>query len=247
MNIQNNNYNISPALSFKSCVKGNSVTDILRTDMDWNSFINILARKYKNTPKVEMRVIGCADCSEAFQTSMLLIHKMGKKAAEKFFPIKAWDIDSKILQNPRNGIIMVTQSDIARLEKYMGKDYLKYISIDKIFKKDPETGMVACKGKIKPILKDTVEIAQKDFTKSVSHIPGENSVIMSRNIWPYLPENKWSSLAKSIFDKLGRNSMMVVGEFELGSGFNRLFLDKGFEVFQWLGNSPCYIKPKKAC
>lgn len=245
MNIQNKpqiyNYQATPA--FKSSVTGECITDILRPDLDWKSFINMLVKKYKHTGKINIIVGGCADGSEAFQTAMLLIRKLGKKESQKFFPIKAWDINAKILQNPKEGIIKVTKQDLARLEKFMGKDYLEYVRLDNKFKIDPESGIEYCTGRIKSILKDTVLFEHKDFTKNISRIPKDNTVLMSRNIWPYFPDGSQPKLAKELFNRLGDNSLFIAGEFELGSGLNPVFLDTGFNVTEWLGYSPCYTKP----
>lgn len=228
--------------SFKSSLRGDCITDILRPDMDWKAFVNMLVKKYKKAEKVNIYVGGCADGSEAYQTAMLLIRKLGKKEAQKFFPIKAWDIDAKILQNPKDGVIKVTKKDIERLEKYTGKDYLEYIHLNNKFVTDAESGIAVCTGKIKSILKDTVIFEKRDFTKNIPNIQRNNSVLMCRNVWPYFSEKEQPKLAQALFDRLGDNSMFIAGEYELGSGLNHLFLDKGFEVFDWLGISPCYVK-----
>lgn len=193
-----------------------------RADLDWPNDIDKEITKYRDVDTVHSYIFGCSGGEEAFSKAMLLIKKFeegakkfGKGGVEKFFPIRAFDIDPKILENPAQGILKLTKSDIRRIKDIMGNNYPRFIELDNEFKYDRELNDVVCTGRIKPILQDKIIFEQGDIRKYIASIPKrDNTVVMCRNFWPYLSEVEQEKLAKDLYEKLGDNSIVIIGEYD---------------------------------
>lgn len=218
-------------------------SEFFRDDLKWDVLGDTLIDKYAKFDKANLSCYACSEGAEPFSIAMILIEKMGKDAAKKFFPILASDIDPKILENPKAGIIKLSQNDIENIKKFMGDSYSKYIEFDNIFKFDPELSEIVCSGKIKPILKDTVVFKQADIREEIPNIEKkDNSVMLCRNFWPYLKDyNTQRQLIKGIYDKLGDNSLCIIGSDFDGYDTAIAFREVGFyepKVSYWFEKKP---------
>lgn len=215
-------------------------------DLDWHKLANILVEKYKNTNKVNIYCYACSEGAEPLSLAMLLIEKLGKEEAQKFFPIIASDIDEEIFKNAQNGIIKLSKWDIDNIKRILGDNYSKYIEFDNNFKKDPNLNDEVCTGRIKSILDGTVIFnGNVDIRKSITNIEKNNSVVLCRNFWPYIPEKDQSQLAKDLFEQLGENSMCVIGSYDIRKANAGLtLLHKNFKKYDNTCDENClfYVK-----
>jgi chemotaxis methyl-accepting protein methylase len=219
----------------------NNFTMFFRYDMGWDKLIDDVEKKYARTSKVNIYDFACSGGEEAFSWIMFLSKKLGDKKAQKFFPIIASDIDSEILKNPKQGVIKPSKDDIIWIKRFMGDDYSRFMEFDSKFEFDEELNMDVCTGKIRPILQDKVVFRQADARKTISQIEPDNSIVMCRNFWPYLDKEDQLKLAKDISDRLGRNSMCVIGSFDTDdSNVIQMFKDQGLR--QVFDSSFCYEK-----
>lgn len=260
MRIQNQtqiNYKMLSAKSFTANwkeVKDDSGRFLYRTssyffrkDLPWHEFVDMLVQKYKDISKVNIYCYACSDGSEPFSLAMLLIKKLGKKKAQKFFPIIASDIDEEILKNPKRGIIRLSQSEISHINANMNGNYSRFLMNDDKFEYDSELKDFLCTGNVKPILKNAIKFKNIDIIKDISNIERDNSVVLCRNFWAYLPKEERPKLAKNLFDRLGNNSMCVVGEYEdhydnFDCFAKDCLINEGFEPSD-INN--CFIKASK--
>ena len=189
-------------------------TEFFRIDLNWNKFTDMLIEKYKHTDKVNIYNYACSEGAEPFSLAMLLIKKLGKEKAQKFFPIIASDIDEEILKNPKQGIIKVSSGDIFLIKRKLGNDYSKFIDLDNKFKYSSKFKDILCNGKITPILEDTIVFDTKDITKDFVNIKKDNSIVFCRNFWPYLSKNDQLSLSANLSERLGNNSLCVIGSYD---------------------------------
>jgi len=67
----------------------------------------------------------------------------------------------------------------------------------------------------KPKLKEKVVFTQADILKDTTQKLPDNTVFMCRNIWPYLSDNNRTKLADSLAQNLGKNSLVVIGDFDI--------------------------------
>lgn len=175
-----------------------------------------MIEKYKKVAKVNVHCFACSEGAEPFSLAMILIEKLGKEKAQKFFPIIASDIDPIIIQNAKNGILKISRNDLEQIRGTMGSNAakFKYIEHGDKFKKDSFLNTVVTDGKIKPILKDTVIFEHADIREAYADIPPKNSVVMCRNFWRYIDKYDRETLARGISNHLDKNSMFVLGEFD---------------------------------
>lgn len=243
-------YNYQPTKSFGSnarVVKDSAKkivyrnhTWFFRRDLSWNKFCDMLIERYKDVDKVNVYDYACSEGAEPFSLAMMLIKKLGDKA-QKFFPIMASDIDPVILKNPKNGIIRPSVDDMENIRDYVEDDYLKFFKIDQPLKRDAELNSKLYAGYIEPVLKKAVKFEEKDITKDILNVKKDNSVIICRNLWPYLSEESREELSKNIAKQIGNNSICLIGRYDTeGSDVETLMEDQGLRMLDLFKTSPCY-------
>lgn len=202
-------------------VVNRNTTMFFRDDIKWDLFINGIINKFKNAGKVNIYDYACSDGSEAYTLAMLLIKKLGKEKAQKFFPIKASDIDEEILKNPKNRIVNLSSGDMCLIEWEMGDKTKDFIKFDRIF----QDGKY-CKGEVMPLLQETVVFENKNIVDDIKNVKNDNSIIMCRNFWPYLLKSEREKLVDDIASKLGDNSICIVGDFDNQCNLKSYFSDR---------------------
>lgn len=203
-------------------------TCFFRDDVQWEPLVEFLEKWSNTTEKVTIYSFGCSEGAEPFSLAMLLIEKIGKEKAKKFFPIIASDIDSKILENPKRGIITVSKDDLQYIKKVIGESYRKYITFDSNFRQNNEFQEQVCLGQIKPILEDTVTFKTCNFADDIPSIKPYNSFVMCRNFlnyYNYYTEQR--PLVKRLSEQLGNNSFCLLGDYD-GNDMINLFTEMGF-------------------
>lgn len=129
-----------------------------RDDLKWDKFVNKLISNFQANDKVNVYCFGCSEGSEPFSLIMFLIEKLGVDEAEKFFPIKAFDISEKIFEDAQRGNIKLGRDDIKRMKEFLGEDYKKYIQTDEVFSFDDDFKRELCNCKINKNILDKVEL-----------------------------------------------------------------------------------------
>lgn len=185
-----------------------------RDDLKWHKLADMLIEKYKDIPKVKIHCAACSEGAEPYSLAMILIEKLGKEKAQKFFPIEASDINEEILRNPKQGIMKLSEDDIKEIRKVLKINPQKYLDIDNKYEYSQELRGIVCTGKIKNILKDTVTFKKASFEDVIPKARSHNSVVMARNFWIYPKESEREHLAKKLFGELGNNSLCVIGELD---------------------------------
>lgn len=191
-----------------------------RKDLVWDKFVDLLEKKYKNVDKVNIHCFACSDGSEPFSLAMMLIEKLGYKKAQKFFPIIASDMDSEILREPKKGIINISDIDLEHIEQNLGTNYKKYMTLSEDAVYSTKLGAKVRTGIIDPIILSSVKFKNYVMQTRIVDVPKRNSVLMSRNVWPYFerPYQKDDSLGFKMLEKasnqLGDNSLIVIGDFD---------------------------------
>lgn len=195
-------------------------TWFFRDDLKWNEFGDYLVEKYKDTPKVNVYCYACSDGSEPYSLAMLLISKLGEQGAKKFFPIMAKDYDEEIIKDAKSPFFSVKRWDINRINYFSDGNQDKFIDI---IAKNKTNFVIS----MKPILQDTVVFEQSDITEDLKSVKTENSVIMARNFWGYLPSELVLDVASEFANRVGDNSLCVIGKYdEDQTGMNYLLMDE---------------------
>lgn len=255
MNQPQINYRSTYSPNFKANANrgsfGFNTTYFFRDGIIWDKFGDFLINKYKNADNVHIYNYACSEGAEPFSLAMLLIKKLGKEKAQKFFPIIASDIDDGILKNPALGIIKPSGGDLLKINMTLEKDYSDFYELNEGFQVNKELRDRVYTGKVKPILRDAVVFTQRNILNDTHNIQRDNSVVLCRNFWPYLSsDEEREKLAIGLAERLGDNSMCVIGDFDKKCGIGKFFLDRQFinplDTFDastpFAANELCFVK-----
>lgn len=210
-------------------------TDFCRSDMDWNRFSDYLIKKYPNGTKIHC--YACSDGSEPYTVTLKLIKKLGKKEAQKFFPIIASDIDEDRIKKNNEGILGLRKAaDLHKIRMCLQQTGIKLEDILSPAKVSPEKIQERYKYEIKQyeikgILKDAVKFKTANIVEDTKKKFPKNSVIMFRNAWAYLKPEEERQLTQNLNKNLSKNSMVVIGAFEHNYSYaTEHLLEKSFRV-----------------
>lgn len=188
---------------------------MFRDDVDWKRLASYEKWHFIDKKKVNIINIACADGSEAYTKIITLKERMGDDA-QKFLPIKAYDIDDEILNAANSGLLNTSQHDRLELqintenyEDYFGETSEKLIIQGDTELKDKKTM------KVKNSLKSAVRFEKADMYDVVKNINDDsNTILMCRNVLGYFEENKVESFVKLVSNRLKEGSLFIIGEHD---------------------------------
>jgi len=205
-----------------------STTFFFRKDINWQDFGKFLKEYFKNLDDVDIFCFGCSTGKEPYSLAMVL-----KKYFEgEKFKIKASDIIPDVIEEDikqQSVGVFVSGEDVIRLAKAFGcslteaQEYFQNNNL-KFYQ-------------LKQDIVDCVEFEQKNILKSLDNIDkNKRTIIMARNMWPYIDSNKYNEFVKKLYDRLNDGSIIVVGEFDCfgdsnfknSNGFPKALLKAGF-------------------
>ena len=197
-----------------STIFNRGTTHMFRGDLNWNIFANYLKEKYSKDEKVNSYVYGCSKGSEAYSLSILLQQMFDEESA-KFFPIKAKDINKDVLY--RQGAVCFINKDDIRDMRYLtflnsenkSADLrAKYITKNSI-------ALSLFPYKLKNNVINTIEFEKANILDDIENIDSDNpSILMARNMWPYIDPDEYEDFAQKLYDKLAPNSIVVLGYYD---------------------------------
>lgn len=183
-------------------------TSLFRDDMNWDMFSRYLKTRFDKAKKVDTKVYACSDGSEAYAMSIVLQDAF-QSDSEKFFPIDASDISQKgIKQNikeQKNRKINLTDYRNSQIALYNGTEKMRnYISGTGFFKT------------LKDNVTDKINFRQANILEDIEAInPNTPTIIMARNMWPYVVEDEYEDFANKLYQRLSKGSIVVLGSFDM--------------------------------
>ena len=179
-----------------------------RVDINWKDFGAFLEARFKDTPKVNTYIYGCSYGEEAY--SLLTLLSLRTKNPKKFFPIKAKDITPELIernaQRQSEGVILSLE-DIFKLCKGIGLTEKQMIPMLSATKDN--------KIKIKNSCAKQVEFECANILLDLDSIDSKNpSIVMARNMWPYISPERYEEFAQNLYNKLAKGSVVVIGRFD---------------------------------
>lgn len=172
----------------------------------WNGFAKTIEKHFENVPKVHVYDFACSDGSEAYSFAMTMIDKMGAKA-EKFFPVKAYDIDDEMINVAKSGKILFDTDDFESMKFTIKKPYKNYFNLAASFDEKYKFLFVA-----NPSLQEKIQFQKGDINNLIDTIEPSNSLIFIRNVWQYLDNQK--EVFEKLADRLNSNSLVVIGMYD---------------------------------
>lgn len=217
--INNTNYNKKP--SFKRweretrdarniLVNRNNTLFFRQVDF-FHNLTNLLSENFKNIPKVNVYCYGCSDGSEAFTFAMSMLSNKKEANPQKFFPIKASDIDPVAIQKANNNDYHITLYEKEKINVFTDNQYDRFISQPFGEPADDKKGT---KVFVKKELYDCVDFKIKNILTNYKEIEPKNSVVMVRNFWPYIDYEDRMIFFRNLYQHLDSNSYVIIGDFD---------------------------------
>lgn len=221
-------------------IKYRNNTNFFRSDLNWN---RVISRIIKKSPE-KIYCYACSDGSEAYSIALGLIGKLGYENAQKHFPVIAKDIDETMINQANSGIISITDNDLHKIQKALGKNgkvseyFTKIDGTEKIEKNvnigiPMETEESVASYKVTDKLKKCVKFQVGDIIKDSKNPDLYNSAIFLRNVWPYFTHKAMDTLLDNIKTNITDKTTLIIGDFDIQS-FAFKFDDKlHFQDMLW--------------
>ena len=196
-----------------------TTSGFLRAKFNWRDYIFFLEKTYKDIPKVNIISHACSEAQETFSIKFLIMHYLGKHGLEKYH-VEGRDFDAVNILYAKKGSYVVTPAEMQRLKSELGLDLYNYIDVcgesdDAIFIK------------VKDYIREQVPLKKVDILKD-NDIPSENTSLLSRNMWPYMPERMQIQLGEKLFNQLSPSSHIVLGDFDISNKIPEMLEKIGF-------------------
>lgn len=220
------------------CLKDDIVktsTNMFREDLNWKFLVKYLLFNMFNEKKVNTYSLAASDGSEAYSFAIFLMSRLPENVYNKFFPIKASDIDPKMVEvaNKRRINIHKFEFDIINRQYQINmRDFFeKEDKPVKIENDDIEWTEKKMLSSYAPVdeLKQAVQFKQSDILTELNNIEDDgNSIVFCRNVFPYLKEDYIDDVMKAANNNLKTGSLFVTGEFDWKVDITNKLLENGF-------------------
>lgn len=218
---------------------GNSVgtfTNMFRSDLEWEGFTDFFVKNFANKDKVNIIQLASSDGSEAYTQIITLLENHTN--TDKFFPIKAYDINPDICAAAKSGLINLTFRDMIKI-------YTRNIEFDNYFENTNHNIFIqndslktadkndkqnqADTYKVSKTLTNRVKFRQADmFDVLYDHNDKSNTVVLCRNVLDYLTDREIDHFTTLAACRLNKGSLFVIGEID-SPRVDEFLLSKGFE------------------
>lgn len=196
---------------------------LFREDMNWEKLAKYQAENFKDKPQVNTIMFASSDGSEAY-TNIISLHEnvQDSKQVQKFFPIKAYDLDEEIVKIANSGYFNSSVNERLMLQ-INAEDYEKYFDLSKTDKNlcipNEQSASFLRKTqktiKAKEILTKNVKFKQGDMFKKITEInDSSNTMLFCRNILGYFENNKIEEFIKLAQKALKSGSLMAIGDHD---------------------------------
>lgn len=254
------NYVINP--SFKTCARGykpnlkkysgifcneniKTTTCLFRQDLDWDKFIKFAALHFYDSQKINVYSLAASDGSEAYSFAMSVLSKFLPQFAKKFLPVFASDIDPVMIKTAKSGRINILNKDLQNLSREDINTARFFTNKqDKIKIANNEDMFCGNSFSLKNELKNSVDFKQSDILTELENLEDKgNSIIMCRNVFPYLNDNYIQKIIDTANSKLKSGSLFLIGSFDNNINIKHRFLSRDF--FSPLSEMKDYLFQKK--
>lgn len=187
-------------------------TSFLRKDIKWTELGKYFTEKYCSTPKVNVYQAAASKGDESYTLSLLLKKCFGVNS-NKVFPINAFDINNEVIQKNINrqkndSDYFIHISDFRRLTS----EFHLYEDGNQEYFKVPDDGFWV---RLKSNILKTVEFKHSNILDEVHNFNDKNpSILLCRNMWPYVDEKYYDEFAQNAYNKLADNSCILIGDFD---------------------------------
>lgn len=191
---------------------------MFREDIDWSFLACYLEDHFKDKEKVQILNPACSDGSEAYSLIIMLKEQMQEKS-NKFFPIKAYDIDDEILRSANSGFLNTNFMDRTNIRRFAENsyDYFRFTNrkLEIMWDRDREwqEGTITMKASNKLIR--NVKFNKADMREVLkNHEDHNNTVLMCRNVFGHLGRHFTENFIKLASERLKKDSLFILGKYD---------------------------------
>lgn len=204
---------------------------LFRDDLDWKRLVKYENNHFKNLNRVNVVVLASSDGSEEYSKVMSLSENLPEQDAEKFFPIKGYDIDYEMTRASNSGLLNTSLHDRMLLQIYCD-DYEKYFkeTQEKLIIKGDTPLQKQKTLKATNFIKDKVRFERADMYNVLNNLDdNSNTILMCRNVLGYFEDDKIEKFIKIVSNKLKQESLFIIGEHDTKCSFiSRYLNENGF-------------------
>ena len=131
----------------------------------------------------------------------------------KFTPILAKDINNENIQAAKSGCCCASENDFRRIFVYIRDSRHDFLSIRPAQNSNNDFVISPTK-----ILTDKIRFEQGDILKDAENIPAENTFLVCRNFWGYLPFQQQEEPAEKLGKNLKKGSAVLIGYLDTKEG-----------------------------
>lgn len=209
---------------------------LFRDDVDWKRLAKYEKNHFADKNRVNIIQFASSDGSEAYTQIISLLENYPNKNSEKFFPIKAYDIDEEIVNAARSGLLNTNMVDRINLQ-INSDDYSKYFTdTNEILNIKNDLNLKSKKTlKATNLIKNRVHFERADMYNILSELnDNSDKILLCRNILGYFEDDKVEKFVKIVSNKLKQGSMFIIGQHDTSNSFiDRYLLENKFmKIFE---------------
>ena len=206
-------------------------THLFRNDLSWEALTKYVIKHFNNKSMVQTFSLACSDGSEAYSYAITMLNKLPDDELKKFLPIKSVDIDPEIIKVAKTGRINLADFEFdsienwnLKLENFFTKQSKALdINNDKLGIDPTHSYQVVGK------LRDCVDFKVGEILSEINNMKDEgNSVVMCRNVFPYLKEEYISKVLSAVNQNLKSGSLFITGCYDERVKISDRMLKNGF-------------------
>lgn len=205
---------------------------LFRDDLDWTRLVKYENKHFKNADRVNVIILASSDGSESYSKVISLAENLSEDDAEKFYPVKGYDIDKEMVRASGSGLLNTSMHDRMMLQIY-SDDYEKYFreTNEKLVIKDDVQFQNQKTLKATNYLKSKVRFNRADMYDVLHSLDdNSNTVLMCRNVLGYFENDKVEKFVKIVSNKLKSESLFIIGDHDIKNTFiDRFLKENGFE------------------
>ena len=208
-------------------------TNLFREDLDWFGLVKFMDNHFKDKDKVNIFSLACSDGSESYTMAISILENLPENIKSKFLPIFASDIDKEVIKAAKTGRINILSIEFLLPERTYKCNVEKYFdnrSVSMMIDGDDisETDTIFSYQPIKE-LKDSAIFKHSDILTELNSLKDSgNSVILCRNVFPYIEESHKNEIVNSAKQNLKQGSLFVIGDYDGFTDVEQRLLANGF-------------------
>ena len=186
-------------------------TNFNRADTNWSKLARFLDERFREQDRVKINLFGCSDNSDGYTLAMNLIRELGINA-KKFFPIEASNLSENIINENKNGRILLHSRDL---------EYTNSLKMGGFYERDLNSPSQIMQGIefyphiVNPKLRNLIHFSTSDLRKASKEQDFSNQVVSFRNGWAFNTLEEQDEISKNLYKNSNSKTLIIIGQSDL--------------------------------